>query len=200
MKRLLATCVLILLTAGFSNSQENFTISLKNGTASEQQTKLQLERLLKKYDLSKWIFTRSVLIDAKVIPHSHPVLTLSARHLLDDDLLLSTFVHEQIHWFLIQDQKVLGAVLDDLKKKFPTVPTAPGEGARDESSTYLHLAVCYLEYRAVRELLGELRGKQIIDFWATDHYKWIYRTVRDQPRDVGDIMFKHKLVPGLKSS
>ncbi len=190
--------ILLLLLCFDAVAQQDIKITLKNNTRAEQDTKVQLERLLKSYDLSKWIFTRSILIDEKEIPHSHPVLTLSARHVRDDELLLSTFVHEQIHWFVIQDQKVLGAVLDDIKKKFPTIPTAPGEGARDEDSTYLHLAVCYLEYRAVRELMGELKAKQIMDFWATDHYKWIYRTIRDQPRDVGDIMFKHRLVPGLK--
>jgi len=197
MKLITVGIVLLLLCLGAS-AQPEIKIALKAGTKAEQDTKAQLERLLKKYDLSKWIFTKSILIDAKEIPHSHPILTLSTRHLLDDDLLLATFVHEQLHWFVIQDQKVLGSVVDDLKKKFPSIPTAPGEGAQDEESTYLHLAVCYLEYRATRELLGELRAKQIMDFWATDHYKWIYRTVRDQPRDIGDIMFKYKLVPGVK--
>lgn len=63
-------------------------------------TKVQLERLLDSYDLSPWLYTRSVAIDADAIPHSHPVLTLHTRHLDDDRLLLSTFVHEQLHWFL----------------------------------------------------------------------------------------------------
>jgi hypothetical protein len=101
---------------------------------------------------------------------------------------------------MIQDQKALGAAIDDFKKMFPTVPTTRGEGARDEASTYLHIGVCYLEYRAMRELLGELKAKQLMDFWATDHYMWIYRTVRDRPRDIGEIMFKHRLVPGIKWS
>jgi len=175
-------------------------ISLKNNTTAEQQTKGQLERLLKTYDLSKWVFTNSIVVDEKAIPHSHPVLTLSTRHLKDDDLLLSTFVHEQAHWFVIQDQKALEGALKDLKEMFPSVPSKGPEGASDESSTYLHMAVCYLEYRALREVLGELKAKQIMDFWATDHYMWIYRTVRDRPRDIGNIMFKHKLVPGISST
>src|SRR5262249_41281436 len=65
----------------------------------EAQTKEQLLRLLKTYDVSRWIFTKSIVIDERAIPHSHPVLTLHARHLQDDELLLSTFVHEQFHWF-----------------------------------------------------------------------------------------------------
>src|SRR5580765_554879 len=108
MKLITVGIVLLLLCLGAS-AQPEIKIALKAGTKAEQDTKAQLERLLKKYDLSKWIFTKSILIDAKEIPHSHPILTLSTRHLLDDDLLLATFVHEQLHWFVILDQKVLGA-------------------------------------------------------------------------------------------
>jgi hypothetical protein len=82
-----------------------------------------------------------------------------------------------------------------LKKLFPKVPAGFPEGARDERSTYGHLFVIYLEYRGIREILGELKAKQIMDFWTTDHYTWIYKTVLERPRDIGQIMFKHKLVP-----
>jgi hypothetical protein len=177
------------------SAQGDFKITLKNGSDAEAQTKTQLERLLKSYDLSKWIMTKTIEIDEKAIPHSHPVLTLSTRHLLDDELLVATFVHEQMHWFVIQDQKNLAAVLDEFKKMFPKVPVGYPEGARDEGSSYLHIAVVYLEYRALRELLGELRAKQVMDFWSSDHYTWIYRTVHEKPREIGQIMFKHKLVP-----
>lgn len=101
MKRVLgagAGVLFIALTA-FGQTSGNLEIRLKNNDAREQQTKLQLERLLATYDVSRWMFTRTILIESgrDVIPHSHPVLTLSTRHLKDDELLLSTFVHEQLH-------------------------------------------------------------------------------------------------------
>jgi hypothetical protein len=184
-----------LLFASTVNAQDEIKISLKNGSKAEQQTKEQLQRLLKTHDVSKWIVTNSVLIDEKVIPHSHPVLTLNTRHLKDDELLLATFVHEQMHWFVIQDQQRLAAAIKEFRTMFPTVPAKGPEGASDEGSTYLHIGVIYLEYRAARELLGELRAKQVMDFWATDHYTWIYKTVLARARDIGQIMFKHQLVP-----
>lgn len=195
MKRILhlILATLFLSTAAFA--KDSIEISLKNGSQAEIQTKEQLQRLLKTYDLSKWIFTRSVVIDEKAIPHSHPVLTLSARHLKDDELLLSTFVHEQLHWFLVRKDKETKEAIKELRMLFPKVPAGFPDGARDEDSTYLHLMVNYLEYRADRELLGELRAKQVMDFWATDHYRWIYRTVLERTRDIGNIMFKYKLVP-----
>src|SRR5882724_2292620 len=76
------------------------SIELKNNTDRERQTKAQLERLLSTYDLGKYTFTQNVIIDEKSIPHSHPILTLHTRHLHSDDQLLSTYVHEQLHWYL----------------------------------------------------------------------------------------------------
>lgn len=197
MKRLLFLYYVLLLTAFPVFSQAKFEITLKNNTPAEAKTKEQLERLLKTYDLEKWIFTRKVEIDEKAIPHSHPVLTVSARHLKDDELFISTFVHEQIHWHFVINDKVTDEAIKDLKLLFPTVPAKGPEGARDEGSTYLHLLVCYLEYRADREILGELKAKQVMQFWTTDHYTWIYKTVLERPRDIGNILFKHKLMkPG----
>jgi hypothetical protein len=181
-----------------SQAQGGFEISLKHNTQDEAQTKEQLLRLVKSYDLSKWVFTKSILIDKEAIPHSHPVLTLSTRHIKDDELLLSTFVHEQIHWLLVEKSKDTDAAIKELRTMFPKVPTSGPEGARDEQSTYLHLLVNYLEYRADRELLGELKAKQVMEFWATDHYTWIYKTVLERPRDIGNIAFKYKLVPGQR--
>jgi hypothetical protein len=175
-----------------------FKITLASATPAEQQTKTQLEGLLKTYDLSKWIMTRTIVIDEKATPHSHPVLTLSARHVKDDELLVATFVHEQMHWFVIEDHRDLNGALAELRKMFPSAPVKGPEGARDERSTYLHIAVCYLEYRGIRELLGELRARQVMEFWSNDHYTWIYKTVLERPRDIGQVMFKYNLIPGAK--
>jgi len=197
-KTLFLPVTIVLLTIT-SCAQDKIDISLKNGSAGEIQTRDQLQRLLKTYDLSKWIFTKSILIDEKAIPHSHPILTLHTRHLKDDDLLLSTFVHEQLHWFLVQNDKETKEAMKDLRALFPKVPVGFPNGAEDEESTYLHLLVNCLEYRADRELLGELRAKQVMEFWASDHYTWVYRTVLDRIRDIGNIMFRYKLIPSARA-
>lgn len=197
MKIILFVLIITFLLHVPAGAQNKFDITLKNNTPAEAKTKEQLERLLKTYELEKWIFTRKIEIDEKAIPHSHPVLTLSARHLKDDELLLSTFVHEQAHWHFVINDKPTEEAMKDLKVMFPKVPDKGPEGARSEESTYLHLLVIYLEYRADRALLGELRAKQVLEFWSTDHYTWIYKTVLERPRDIGTILVKHKLMkPG----
>jgi hypothetical protein len=199
MKRVLfaGAAVLFITIAAFAQTSGRVEIQLKNNDAREQQTKLQLERLLATYDVSKWMFTRTILIESgrNVIPHSHPVLTLSTRHLKDDELLLSTFVHEQLHWFLVQRDRDTESALKEVRAMFPKVPGAGPEGARDEQSTYLHLLVCALEHMAIRELLGELKTKQVMEFWSGDHYTWIYKTVMERRRDIAQILFKYKLTP-----
>ena len=198
MKNIISLTLIALLLSNVSYAQSNVDIALKQGSKEEEQTKAQLQRLLKTYDLTKWIFTNAILIDEKSIPHSHPVLTLSTRHLRDDELLISTFVHEQGHWFLTQNHKNTEEAKKELRVLFPKVPVSFPEGATDEESTYLHLIVIYLEYRADRELLGELRARQIMDFWANDHYTWIYKTVLERTREIGNIVFKHKLIPTVR--
>lgn len=196
MKQIASVLTIILFTALSVISQSKIEITLKNNTAAEAATKAQLERLIKTYDLSAWTFTNKVEIDEKAIPHSHPVLTLHTRHLKDDDLLLSTYVHEQIHWhFTSKSREVVAEAFKDLKAIFPNAPDKGPEGANGIESTHLHLLVCYLENRAIRQFMGELRAKQVMDFWATDHYTWIYKTVVERRRDIGNILIKHKLMP-----
>ena len=175
--------------------QDAIDIRVQQGTATEKQTREQLQRLLHTYDLSPWFFTKLIVIDEKAIPHSHPVLTLHTRHGRDDELLLSTFLHEELHWFLSQRQKDTEEAIKDLRVLFPSVPSVAPEGANGEDSTYLHLLDCYLEYGADQRVLGELRARQVMEFWATDHYTWVYKTVLASRREIGQVIATHNLIP-----
>jgi hypothetical protein len=175
----------------------SLSITLVHDDERSRATRDQLLRLLATYPLERWIFTREVLIDSspRVIPHSHPVLTLNTRYVRDDELALSTFVHEQLHWHLLAKGDAADRADAALRRLFPTVPTKPPEGARDETSTYLHLALCYLEYQALRELLGHLRARWVIEFYTTHHYTWVYQTVLERTADLGRIVDEYGLAP-----
>jgi hypothetical protein len=161
---------------------QSIKIELKHDTFREQRTRAQLERLLASYHLRKYTFTHDVVIDESAIPHSNPVLTLHTRHLGSDDELLSTYVHEQLHWYLDEHLKQTESAEAELRKIYPTVPVGYPDGAQDQQSTYLHLIVCYLEMQADRELMGHDRAAKVMNFWAGDHYRWIYKTViQDEP-------------------
>lgn len=204
MKKILF-CAILIITVGYlaiaQTTSPQLEITLKKDDDRERKTKQQLERLLTAYDASAWIFTRKIIIESgfNVIPHSHPILTLSTRYLKDDELLLATFVHEQIHWYLGEKPKETEDSYNELKTMFPKVPVGYPEGGINEESTYKHILVCYLEYQAIKGLFGELKARQVIDFWATDHYTWIYKTVLSQEQEIGTLMRKHKLIPVRKS-
>lgn len=175
--------------------QTAINITLKRNTTAEAATRDQLQRLLKTYELSPWFYTKSVVVDEQAVPFSHPVLTLHTRHSKDDELLLSTFVHEQLHWFFSERREQTEQAIADLRKAFPDAPAGGTAGARDQYSTYLHLLVCYLERQGVSQVLGELKAKQVIEFWATDHYTWVYRQVLDRGSDIAPVLKTRELIP-----
>jgi hypothetical protein len=206
MIRRLCRAYLFLLISVFSlNSQQqpsstprgtpdtSLTIRTAHNSAPELATKAQLERLLGEYDLRQWTFTHEVVIDEKSIPHSHPVLTLHTRHLKQDDELLSTYLHEQLHWFLVRHPAETKAAEQDLMKLYPSVPVGYPEGANDTESTYLHLLVCRLEQRADLAVLGEQRTDAAMQFWVGDHYRWVYRTVLADGAKIDEILERHGL-------
>lgn len=170
-------------------------IKLKAKTPREAATRDQLLALLGQHDLSKWLYTHRVVIDEQAIPHSHPVLTLHARHLDQDDLLLSTFVHEQLHWLLATKRKPVGYAIDVLRDMFPDVPVGPPEGALDRDSSYLHLIVNYLELEAMKEIVGDERARLAFEFWFTDHYTGLYGIVLDNQVEIAALIDRFELRP-----
>src|SRR5262249_41578681 len=142
-------------------AEPQLAVGTAHNSAPELATKAQLERLIAAHDLRQWTFTREVIIDEKSIPHSHPVLTLHTRHLKQDDELLSTYLHEQLHWFFTRHPEQTKAAEKELMEMYPKVPAGYPEGANDTESTYLHLLVCRLEQQADRAVLGEQRTAEV---------------------------------------
>ncbi len=173
-----------------SGSDSNvFWIGLANGTEAEARMASELRALLRNYDLDPWILTRSVLIDARQIPHSHPILTIHTRDIGKELELLATFVHEELHW--LEEGPWLRefrATMAELEEVFPEVPSSSEGGAIDAESTYRHLLVCDLEYQAMTALVGAAAAKRTLA--ATDHYQWIYDKVLNDAR-VRDVVLRH---------
>lgn len=196
--------LLLVLFLGFQASapavvaeeEPALAITLKNDSDRERETKAQLEAILEQHDLSKWIFTREIVIDEKTgIPHSHPVLTLNTNYSGQDLHFLSAFVHEQLHWFAIAHEEDRDRAIAELEELFPDLPTQPPDGSRGRFSSYQHVIVCYLEFAALKELAGEEKAREVIEFWAGHHYRGIYRLVLDQPDKIRTVVEKHNLIP-----
>ena len=83
-----------------TGTTQGITIDLARGTEREKQTKQTLDQVLATYDLKKYTFTRRVIIEGGAVNHAFPALTLNARFAAAPDELLTSYVHEQLHWHL----------------------------------------------------------------------------------------------------
>jgi hypothetical protein len=171
-------------------------VELAHDSQAEKRTRDHLLGLLARFDLSRWQFTDRVVIDERAIPHSHPVLTLHTRH-EDDVLLLSTYLHEQLHWFITaQPDERIVPVIKALEDRYPAVPVGFPIGPDDPLSSYFHFMICYLEWKSLAELVGADRARQAMDFWARDHYTEIYATVLRDGDFIRELVERYRLLPG----
>lgn len=158
----------------------------------EEQAKLQVMRLAQQYNLKKYTITRDILIERGVIPHSHPVLTLNLRFLDNDDLALSSYVHEQGHWVLTErGPRMNRPLLDELMRAFPGLDYRQPNGDGEEIGSYYHIAVCMLEWQATEVLIGPERARKVIEWKSHDHYKAIYAIDLAQRQAVEGILARN---------
>jgi hypothetical protein len=167
------------------------TIELAHNSPREQLAKQTLEQLLASYNLKKYTFTRKVIIEQGAINHAFPTLTLNAGFAESPDQMLSTFVHEQLHWHLRNRDAQQRAAVAELRNHYPRVPVGLPAAAENEYSTYGHLVDCYLEIVADRELLGPERTDAVIR--SKPWYTWIYQTVLNDEKVIAAIVDRHQL-------
>src|SRR5258708_604538 len=177
-KRTAISIILVLVALVFFESYvfaDAVEIQTAHHSPREQHEKLELEQLLKKYDVTKYTFTHTVVIEERAMNHAFPVLTLNVHFLGSDDELLSSFLHEQLHWYLAQHRPAMEDAVRQLKAMYPHAPVGLPEGADTEYSTYGHLIDCYLEIQADRALIGPERTDKVIK--NKPWYTWIYKTI-----------------------
>jgi hypothetical protein len=187
--------LLVLFWTGHVIAQPALVIKLVHGTMPEQKTRTQLQSLMAKYDLSRWLFTQEINIESQVIPHSHPVLTLNTRHLNQDDLLLSTVIHEQLHWFLDTRKSATAAAVGELRLIYPKIPVGYPDGSNDIDGNYEHMVVISLEYQALKTLLGQAKANDVMVYWSEDHYKWLYKKALVDQALLDALIVKYGLTP-----
>ena len=178
------------------------TILVKSGSDRELRTAQQLLGLARTYDLSKWHFTRKVLIQENVPAHSHPLLTLHAgagagwrAGGVETDLqlarLLSVYVHEQIHRSLHdwpERWERTQQAMAELEELFPDPPIGRGGS---KVSTYEHLIVFYLQKDAMKELVGDDMARRV---WESFSFlAWVRQTISTERTKIQAVIEKFDL-------
>jgi hypothetical protein len=190
--RILVFAAMGLLATRVGAQTPKLNIKTKHGFPMEEQRKGQMERLAKQYDLKKYTITRDIVIERGATNHSYPVLTLNLRFLDNDDLALSAYVHEQGHWVLMERHRADNpALFEDLQRTFPNMEIRVPEGDGELRSSYLHIAVCMLEWQAMEELVGAERARKVIEWKQGDHYKAIYATLLNRREQVEGVLGRY---------
>jgi len=190
--RLVAMLIAVVASStALSVDTPSITIELAKSTPREQLAKQTLEQVLASYDLKKYTFTRKVIIEQGAINHAFPTLTLNAGFAASPDQMLSTFIHEQLHWHLRNRDSQQRAAVGELRSLYPRVPVGLPAAAETAYSTYGHLVDCYLEIVADRELLGVERTDALIR--AKPWYTWIYGTVLSDEKLIAGVVDRHQL-------
>lgn len=166
------------------------TIRTASDRDVERATADQLHRLARTFDLTRFLFTREVVVDANAIPHSHPILTVKTGH-AGDEFLLAEFLHEQLHWFLSPRLQALREAVRDFEQMYPDLPVGHPLGARNRWLSYLHLAVNALELRATQVDVGEPRARSVLGYWQ--HYRGIYRIVLEETDRIEEVLKRHTI-------
>jgi hypothetical protein len=166
------------------------TVDIRTGHGSDAEIAGAgaLRGILAENDLRRWMFTDLVMVDQDIRGgFSHP-LTISPRLLLRRSACaLTTFLHEQLHW--IQGPG-MDAATAEAALRWPDPPPPPG-GAHDAGSTWMHLAVCALEYQS----LGVLIGPRAAGAELRQHegYSWIYAQILADPGWFASFLGRHGL-------
>ena len=185
----LCTALLTLSLPAFA--KKALEIKSRHHSLREMQVSSELEEILKKYDVSKYRFTNTVTIEERTMNHAFPDLTLNVHFLGSDDELLSSFLHEQLHWYLRDHPMQMERAVRELRTLYPKVPVGLPEGADSEYSTYAHLVDCYLEIQADRQIMGPERAEQVVR--NKPWYTWIYRTITRDEKTIADIITNNHL-------
>ena len=170
-------------------SEESAAINfiLQHGSLAEQATADTLIGLIGEYDLDRWAYTKTVLVNDRGDTQARPVLSLSARYRHQKELLLSNYINAQIHWFLSFNPVATQSAITELRGSYPN-PEAPVP-----TEAYFGLLAGYLEYQVLTELLGHDAAFRALAHWTLGDESWVYAVVLAETQRLGAVVDRHGL-------
>ena len=172
-------------------------VDLEHAQREAERVRVLLAALRRRHDLSRYEYTRVIRVVPGSDTYAQPILTLGNRFADNEDLLLSTYLHEQMHWYLwllgTPEVDPVAPFLDELVRRYPQAPIALPDGARDYEATYEHLVVNWLEIAATSEFIGRDRAFAVAE--SAKGYRWIYRTVLRDWDALAELYERHGVLP-----
>ncbi|HXH32417.1 MAG TPA: hypothetical protein VNJ01_16580 [Bacteriovoracaceae bacterium] len=173
----------------------DLVISEKEPSRWTALVKQNLIHLAQVHHLEPFLYTRRIRVVPDEVSHSKPVLTINTRFAERPPQLLAILLHEQLHWWVDKNARNYRRASDELKKIYPSVPVY----RNNRESTYVHLVVCYLEFRALWYYLGEPEARRILtEIMNKDKlYPWVYSQVLSKTGHLKKIIERNALVPAV---
>lgn len=161
-----ASLAVIALSAPLLGAETpKFHICTRNGLPMEEE---QMLRLAREYDLKKYTITRGIIIERGAINHSSPALTVNLRFLDNDDLGLSTYVHERGYWLLMERRSLGGAEtlrrFDDLQHTFRDSTTTCPKGTVNCKAVISTSPWAYRNGKLWKNLVGAERAGKVMEW------------------------------------
>jgi hypothetical protein len=175
-------------------------VDLDHAKREGERVREMLTALRRRHDLSRYEYTSIVRIVPGGETFAHPVLTLGNRFASSEDLLLSTYLHEQMHWYLwylgTPERDVIAPFMDELVRRYPHAPIdVANGGARSYEATYEHLVVNWLELAATSEFIGRDRTLALARAQRLRSYGWLYDVVVRDWVELEQLYKRHGIAP-----
>jgi hypothetical protein len=185
---LLRSFLLIILCSCSTPKVEQVTTLSITELAPDKRSHITTQHLVhlsKIYDIEPYLYSKKVQVQTGVLAKHYPVITLNTRFAEDPEKLLAAFLHEEFHWWLIQNPKKAKAVLKRVKITYPKI------------KDHVHLIVCYLDYLAIKHLLGDKSATRIFqDFIYKDRiFPWYYQQAIYKDLVIKKALLDFKLMP-----
>lgn len=170
-------------------------IEEKHPDTTTAQTRMEILHLARKYDLSSFLYTKRIVIDPQIEETKwKPVITLNTKYKDHPQRLMAQLLHEELHWWMRDHKQNVQVAIPELKATFRGVPKI--KGSKDPDSTYRHLLICWMEFRALSKYFGEEEAAQVLKhFVQIKRFPWIYTRILNDHRKIEKIVRKYEFIP-----
>ncbi len=189
--------LLIVSCANTKKMQSALSLEIEEviSNPATQQTRNEILRLAQKYDLSSFLYTKRILIDSKLEKTRwRPVLILNTKYKDYPNRLLAQLLHEELHWWMNTHKRNVQVAIPKLKRAFPGSPKI--YGSKDPDSTYRHLLICWMEFRALAKYVGLDSATDVLQhFVKVGRFPRIYKRILSDHSKVEEIVKNYEFIP-----
>jgi hypothetical protein len=174
------------------HSPQAIVWNLDHSSESEAYVLHVLKELLSSHRLETYYFASRVEISDQPEQKIGTVV-ISTKFKDQPELLLNVFLLQQIRFFLNQNKRQVKRATLVLAELYPALPLGAPEGQKTADENYFSLIAGLLEFRAMRNLIGENNAKAVI--LRRGELTGLYQTLFTNETAIQRVVETHNLLP-----